>query len=86
MDCTITTISTGRIPIDAEVKNLVVEDKWIATVDDAVRDEIERITQQLAGRVQQLETRYAKPLPEMEKETSKLSDTVDEHLRMMGVA
>ena len=48
------------------MKDLVVEDKWIATVDNAVRDEVERITQQLAGRVQELETRYSDPLPALE--------------------
>jgi hypothetical protein len=36
--------------------------------------------------VQDLETRYADPLPGLEKETSELSDTVDEHLKMMRVA
>jgi type I restriction enzyme M protein len=46
----------------------------------------EHITQQLSGRVQELETRYAEPLPALEKETSELSDTVDEYLKMMGVA
>lgn len=37
---------------EKEVKDLVVEGKWIATVEGAVRDEVERITQRLAGRVQ----------------------------------
>jgi type I restriction enzyme M protein len=46
----------------------------------------EHITQQLAGRVQELETRYADPLPDLEDETDALSNTVDEHLKMMGVA
>jgi len=68
------------------VKDLVVEDKWIASVEGAVRDEVERITQRLAGRVQELETRYADPLPELEDEVDALSDTVDEHLKTMGVA
>ena len=71
---------------DAEVKTLVVEDKWIATVDDAVRDEIERITQQLAARVQELETRYADPLPELEDEVDALADNVRVHLETMGIS
>jgi len=66
---------------DEEVKNLVVEDKWIATVEDAVRDEVERITQQLSGRVQDLETRYADPLPELEDEVDALAETVKAHLQ-----
>jgi type I restriction enzyme M protein len=69
---------------DAEVKDLVVEDKWIATVQTAVRDEIERITQQLSGRVQELETRYAKPLPDLEDEVRNLSNQIGEHLAKIG--
>jgi len=70
---------------DHEVKDLVVEDKWIATVEDAVRDEVERITQRLAGRVQELETRYADPLPELEGEVNALADDVSAHLKTMGL-
>jgi hypothetical protein len=54
--------------------------------EGAVRGEVERITQRLAGRVQELETRYADPLPELEDEVDALSETVDEHLKTMGVA
>jgi type I restriction enzyme M protein len=36
--------------------------------------------------VQTLETRYSDPLPELENEVDELSDTVDEHLKTMGVA
>jgi len=61
----------------------VVEDKWIATVEGAVRGEVERITQRLAGRVQTLETRYADPLPELEDEVGALAETVDHHLQHM---
>ena len=69
-----------------EVKDLVVEDKWIATVEGAVRDEIERITQQLAGRVQELETRYSDPLPELEDEVDALAGNVSAHLETMGLS
>jgi len=44
------------------------------------------VKQRLAGRLQELETRYSDPLPEPEKEVDALSDTVDEHLKTMGVA
>ena len=68
------------------VKTLVVEDKWLATVEDAVQQEIERVTQRLAGRLQELTERYADPLPALEDEVDALSDTVTEHLKTMGVA
>jgi type I restriction enzyme M protein len=44
---------------EAEVKTLVVEDKWHATLKGAIAAEIERVTQQLANRVKDLEERYA---------------------------
>ncbi|MEX2402403.1 MAG: hypothetical protein WD423_16650, partial [Rhodothermales bacterium] len=68
-----------------EIKTLVVEDKWLATVEDAVRSEVERITGQLAGRVQELEERYAEPLPDIEDEVGMLARRVDKHLKTMGV-
>ena len=45
----------------------------------------ERVTQRLAGRLQELTERYAVPLPEMAETVDALSNTVDEHLEMMGV-
>ena len=71
---------------DADVKSLVVEDKWLTTVEDAVRAEVKRITGQLAGRVQELEERYADPLPALEDEVETLASRVGEHLNTMGVA
>jgi type I restriction enzyme M protein len=68
-----------------EVKTLVVEDKWISTVEDAVRSEVERVTQQLAGRVQELEERYAQTLPQLEDDVAEKSDKVAGHLETMGV-
>ena len=68
-----------------EIKTLVVEDKWCATLEAAISAEIERVTQQLANRVKVLEERYAEPLPELEKAVEALSSRVDEHLRKMGL-
>ncbi len=51
-------------PLDeAAIKTLVVQDKWLATLQAGIKAEIERITQQLASRVKELEERYAEPLP-----------------------
>ena len=68
-----------------EIKTLVVEDKWRATLEASISAEIERVTQQLANRVKDLEERYAEPLPELEKAVEALSSRVDEHLRKMGL-
>lgn len=47
--------------------------------------EIERVTQQLANRVKELEERYAEPLPQLVDEVEVLSSKVEEYLRTMGL-
>ena len=71
---------------EEEIKTLVVDDKWFARVREAVEDEVERVTQRLAGRVRELEERYAQPLPELEREVEIFSTKVEGHLERMGVA
>jgi type I restriction enzyme M protein len=71
---------------EAEIKTLVVEDKWLASLRAAIDGEVQRVTQQLAGRVKELEERYARPLPELERAVEALSAKVDAHLKKMGLA
>ncbi len=52
---------------EAGIKTLVVEDKWLASIRADIQGEVQRLTQQLAGRVKELEERYARPLPELER-------------------
>jgi len=68
-----------------EIKALVVEDKWHATLKAAITAEIERVTQQLANRVKDLEERYAEPLPNLVQSVADLSSRVEEHLQQMGL-
>ena len=70
---------------EAEIKTLVVEDKWFASIRDAIENEVQRLTQQLAGRVKGLEERYARPLPELEREVEVFGAKVEEHLKRMGI-
>ncbi len=69
---------------ETEIKTLVVKDKWFASIGAAVEGEVQRITQQLAGRVKELEERYAKPLPELERDVEAFSERVAGHLSKMG--
>ncbi len=70
---------------EAEIKTLVVEDKWFASIGAAIEDEIQRLTQRLTGRVKELEERYAQPLPELDSEVEVLSTKVAAHLENMGI-
>ncbi len=69
---------------DAEVRLLVVGDKWLKTMQDAVKDEIERVSQTLASRTIDLAQRYETTLPKMTVTIDELSKKVDNHLKIMG--
>lgn len=73
-----------KLSID-EIKNLIVDDKWLATLQSNIEAEIERVTQQLANRVKELEERYSEPLPDISKSVENLSEKVAGHLKAMGL-
>jgi type I restriction enzyme M protein len=70
---------------DAEIRTLIVEDKWFTSVRAAVENEVHRLAQQLASRVKELEERYAQPLPELEREVEAFRIKVEDNLKKMGV-
>jgi type I restriction enzyme M protein len=69
-----------------EIKTLVVEDKWAASLCSDIRVELDRLSQHLTGRIRDLADRYETPLPEIEDEVEALGAKVDEHLKRMGFA
>ncbi|MBU2602976.1 MAG: type I restriction-modification system subunit M [Actinobacteria bacterium] len=69
-----------------EIKTLVVGDKWLATLDDAIHGEMERVSRQLTSRVKELAERYEAPLPEMAGRVAESEAKVDKHLAAMGFA
>lgn len=73
-----------KLSID-EIKTLIVKDKWLATLQSNIEAEIERVTQQLANRVKELEERYNEPLPAITKSVKNLSEKVAGHLKAMGL-
>jgi type I restriction enzyme M protein len=71
---------------EEEIKSLVVDDKWIATLSAAIRGELDHVSQHLAGRVRELAQRYAEPLPALVEEVDALAARVGAHLRQMGAS
>ncbi len=69
---------------EAEIKMLVVEDKWLATLQHRTNSELDRITQTLTQRVKELADRYETPLPKMADHASTLEAKVNGHLEKMG--
>jgi len=77
-------IAKYKTLIESEIKVLVVDDKWMATLEQVVKGEMDRINQRLTGRIKELAERYATPLPTLGTETETLTGKVDEHLKKMG--
>ena len=69
---------------EAEIKTLVVDDKWMARLSTAVQGELDRVSQTLTGRIRELAERYATPLPKLAEEVETLAARVEEHLKQMG--
>ena len=76
----------GQYPklTDVEIKTLVVDEKWFASLDGAIYGEMGRMSQQLTQRVKELSERYEVPLPRMLRRVSKMEAKVNRHLETMG--
>ena len=69
---------------EAEIKTLVVDDKWMARISAAVQSELDRVSQALTGRIRQLAERYAEPLPTLSDDLVRLAARVEKQLKKMG--
>ncbi len=69
---------------ETEIKQLVVDDKWMASIERSVKTEMERISQRLTQRIKELAERYETPLPDLNQEVEALESTVSAHLEKMG--
>lgn len=87
-DAALDTLSYAKYPklTEAEIKALVVSDKWMARLSAAIQGELDRVSQTLTGRIRELADRYATPLPKLTAEVETLSFKVDEHLKKMGAS
>jgi type I restriction enzyme M protein len=73
-------------PTEAEIKTLVVDDKWLAALDAAIHGEMDRVSQQLTQRVRELAERYETPMPQLTSRVANLETKVNRHLDRMGFA
>ncbi|MEO6402523.1 MAG: type I restriction-modification system subunit M [Vicinamibacteria bacterium] len=69
---------------EGEVKSLVVDDKWLATLDAAIHGEMDRVSQALTQRVKELAERYEAPAPQITARVADLEAKVNQHLAKMG--
>lgn len=68
-----------------EIRQLVLDDKWHATVTKRIDGEVNSLTLKLVVRIQQLGERYAETVGDLEVELEKLGAKVADHLADMGV-
>ena len=69
---------------EAEIKTLVVEHKWMHTLETAITTEMDRVSQALAQRIKGLADRYATPITVILNEVKDLETKVNQHLAKMG--
>ena len=69
---------------EAEIQTLVVDDKWLATLDVAIHGEMDRISKALTQRVRELAECYETPMPQQVRKIAELDQTVNRHLEKMG--
>ncbi|MCS5690439.1 N-6 DNA methylase [Cyanobium sp. FGCU-6] len=71
---------------EAEVRELVVQGKWLDSLEQSVSAEVERVSQALTSRLKQLGERYGEPLPAISTRVEELEARVASHLERMGFA
>ena len=69
---------------EEEIKDLVVNKKWMKHLKETLNDELDNIVQNLISRIKELAERYETPLPEIEREIQEYEQRVKEHLKVMG--
>ncbi|NMB18895.1 MAG: type I restriction-modification system subunit M [Erysipelothrix sp.] len=67
-----------------ELKDLVVKNKWMASLLESMNEELTRLSQRLTSRVEELAVRYKDPLPKLEEEYDNIIVKVEGHLQRMG--
>ena len=63
---------------------LLVEDKWMATIEHTITNEMQRISQRLNQRIKELAERYESTLPELLNSVNDWEEKVNTHLKNMG--
>jgi type I restriction enzyme M protein len=81
-----TTLATYPKLTEAEIKILVVDDKWMASLEKRIGGETARVVQALTRRVKELSDRYGETLPVLADRVAELEKAVAGHLAKMGHA
>ena len=69
---------------EAEIKTLIVEEKWLIALLEASHSEVNGISHTLSQGIQKLVNRYETPLPQQNLTVEELTEKVNYHLNKMG--
>jgi type I restriction enzyme M protein len=72
-----------RLSID-EIKTIVVGKKWMHSMEQRIRNEMDNISHRLTQRIKELAERYETPLPKLSSELDELTSKVESHLKKMN--
>lgn len=67
-----------------EIKDVVINKKWMRTLEKRILNEVIKLSQTLTRRIKELSDRYKETLPEISKEVDELEKKVKDHLVKMG--
>lgn len=70
---------------ETDIKVLVVQDKWMASLEGLIKGEMLRISQRLTQRIADLTDKYDKPMPSIIKDVEYFEKKVALHLNKMGL-
>jgi len=70
---------------EADIRTIVLEDKWLATVRRRVSNEVNGLTLALVERIRELGERYAENLADIQMKVRELDNKVSMHLAKIGV-
>ena len=68
-----------------DIRNLVIDKKWIAEIINRCNAEIQNVTESITGSISILNDRYMTTLPEIESTVNDLRVTVSGYLKSMGI-
>ncbi|HHX8757294.1 type I restriction-modification system subunit M [Legionella pneumophila] len=69
---------------EVQIKELVIADKWLSTIEKDIHSEMDRISQLLTQRIRDLAERYELTLPILNRQVNELEQVVNQHLEKMG--
>ncbi|TCZ65183.1 type I restriction-modification system subunit M [Flaviaesturariibacter aridisoli] len=70
---------------EADVKQLVIEAKWMTTLRTHIQGELDAISQRLTARIKELGERYDETLGDLDAAAKELEEKVNDHLQKMGL-